>query len=57
MYAGNFAADGTFSFARTLSRGDLPGEFGNEEWYSIVASRPDLVADVAYTAEISANLN
>jgi hypothetical protein len=57
MYAGNFAADGTFSFARTLSRGDLPGEFGNEEWYSIVASRPDLVSDVAYTPEISANLN
>lgn len=57
MYAGNFAADGTFNFARTLNRSDLPGEFGNEEWYGLVASRPDLVADVAYTPEISANLN
>lgn len=56
MYAGRFSSSTTSSFTRTLNRNDLPGEIGNEEWYVVVASRPDLVSDIGYSAEISANL-
>jgi len=56
MYAGLFSSSTTGNFSRTLNRGNLPGESGNEEWYCVLASRPDLVSDIGYSSEISANL-
>lgn len=56
MYAGLFSNQGPHSFSRTVNQNDLPGESGNEEWYCVVAARPDLFTDVNYTNQISANL-
>jgi hypothetical protein len=57
MYAGTFASSTTGSFSRVLNRNNLPGESGNEEWYCVLRSRPDIVSDIRYSVEISANLN
>ena len=56
MYAGIFSSSGTGSFSRVLNKNALPGESGNEEWYCVLCSRPDIVSDIKYTKEISANL-
>lgn len=56
MYAGMFSSSGNGSFSRVLDRSKLPGESGNEEWYCVLRSRPDIVSDIRYTTEISANL-
>ncbi len=56
MYAGSFSSSAIGTFSRTLDRDDLPGESGNEEWYCVLASRPDLISDIEYSTEISANL-
>ena len=57
LYAGIFASSTNGSFPRILNRNILPGESVSEEWYCVLCSRPDFVADIRYTEEISANLN
>ncbi len=56
IYAGTFSSSTKGHFACTLDRSDLPGESGNEEWYCVLVSRPDIVAGVGYSGEIPANL-
>jgi hypothetical protein len=56
MYAGIFSSSGSGTFSRVLNRSALPGERGAEEWYCVLRSKPDIVSDIRYTNEISANL-
>lgn len=56
LYAGLFSSSTTGNFSRVLNRGNLPGESGSEEWYAVVASRPDLISGIGYSNEISANI-
>lgn len=56
FYAGTFSSNTSHHFMITLDRDALPGEKGAEEWYCVLNSRPDIISDVKYTSEISADL-
>lgn len=56
FYAGIFSSNTSEQFTINLDKSQLPGESGAEEWYCVLMSRPDIVSDIKYTREISANL-